>query len=1024
MAADYSLGTARGQIVLDYDDKGVKQAEGGLEKAGSSVGRFAKTAVGTLAIIGGTIAGIAVGGGISRALNIQDAEAKLRGLGNTTEDISRIMESATAAVTGTAFGLDKAATVAASAVAAGIKPGEELTKYLTLTADAATIAGVSLDEMGSIINKTTTSGKVYTDNLNQLADRGIPIFQWLQDEYGVSAEKLSEMVSNGEVDAATFRKVIEENIGGAAQASGKTVRGALSNMMAAFSRFGAIFVSGPISAAPTLLTAFNGAIDRGTKALKPFATMLGERVSAAMIALAGYIDGLDIESFANRIAAAGTRVIAVFDYIQGFISGEGSNADVGPYEDFAVFLATWAIRIGHYAQLVGGFIGYIVGYISGDGYSGVDIGWLEGPAEAIAGVLIAVGNAIKGFTGGGDISGQFSSIGESLKTLGPAFAAFGAELPNVAGAVGKLAGAGLNILTATLGFLADNIDTIIAFMPLIIAGFLAWRVANDAVVGASYALRAAELAAAPVYFANNLMRLQSVSIERQLAVAKGTANAATTMGIATTLRETVAKRASQAATIAQMVATRAASAAQWLWNAAMSANPIGIVIVAIAALVAGLIWFFTQTELGQQLWAGFTSFLGDAFSNVASFIGTAITGIVGFFQNFWNVVQTVWGGIIAFLTPIVTFFVTAFQVGIATAVSIVTGIFNFFSTTIQTVFAAVMAFIMPFVIWFATYVGPLIVAIVNLVAAIFNYLVSVVVFVWNAIMLAIQTFIAWIVATLAPIIAAVVAAVTAYFTAMWQTITMIWNAISSAIDAAVNFISNVINSVFSAISSFVMSVMGAIGAFISSVWNTIYNAISGAVNRAWGIISGVWSSISGFVRGVFNDVYNAIKGPIDRAVDVIGGIKDRIVGFFSGAASWLASAGRDIIQGLIGGIQDMIGNLTSTLNGITNLIPESKGPPEKDKVLLTPAGRMIMQGLIGGFQDEIPNMKSALGDVTQSIPLSVQQDVNANIANRRSNVTPIGNTSNVDIRVEGTENPIAWARAAARELNNSMAGAA
>jgi tape measure domain-containing protein len=46
----------------------------------------------------------------------------------------------------------------------------------------------------------------------------------------------------------------------------------------------------------------------------------------------------------------------------------------------------------------------------------------------------------------------------------------------------------------------------------------------------------------------------------------------------------------------------AAQAAQWGLNAAMSANPIGLVVAAIAALVAGLVWFFTQTELGKQVW--------------------------------------------------------------------------------------------------------------------------------------------------------------------------------------------------------------------------------------------------------------------------------------------------------------------------------------------------------------------------------------------------------------------------------------
>lgn len=43
-------------------------------------------------------------------------------------------------------------------------------------------------------------------------------------------------------------------------------------------------------------------------------------------------------------------------------------------------------------------------------------------------------------------------------------------------------------------------------------------------------------------------------------------------------------------------------AIQMLWNAVLAANPIMLVIMAIAALVAGLVWFFTMTEVGQQAW--------------------------------------------------------------------------------------------------------------------------------------------------------------------------------------------------------------------------------------------------------------------------------------------------------------------------------------------------------------------------------------------------------------------------------------
>lgn len=204
--------------------------------------KFAIAGAASATVFGAAFGKFVIAGGVSRYLNIEDAQAKLKGLGHDAESVSKVMESALNAVKGTAFGLDAAATIAASAVAAGVKSGEELTDYLGLTADAATIAGTSLSEMGSIFNKVQTGQRAYTQELNQLADRGIPIYQWLQEELGLSQEALKEMVSAGELDSATYFKVIEKNIGGAALESGKTTRGAWANMKASMSRVGAAIV--------------------------------------------------------------------------------------------------------------------------------------------------------------------------------------------------------------------------------------------------------------------------------------------------------------------------------------------------------------------------------------------------------------------------------------------------------------------------------------------------------------------------------------------------------------------------------------------------------------------------------------------------------------------------------------------------------------------------------------------------------------------------------------------------------------
>lgn len=272
----------------------------GAEKSSNSFfGGVAKWAKRGAVLVGGMVTAVgalAVGGGISRALNIEDATAKLKGLGNDTKTVEAIMNDALASVKGTAFGLDAAATTAASAVAAGIKPGRELEGYLRLTADAATIAGTSMEEMGSIINQVTSKGYAGMENLNRLTERGIPILQWLADEYGVTADELAKMVSRGEVDSETFRKVIEENIGGAALASGDTTRGAFANMMAALSRLGLAFVGDGLDGAKTFFSEITVILDGLETRIGPWVEGIQDKLGG-LVNLEGFggkfLEGLD-----------------------------------------------------------------------------------------------------------------------------------------------------------------------------------------------------------------------------------------------------------------------------------------------------------------------------------------------------------------------------------------------------------------------------------------------------------------------------------------------------------------------------------------------------------------------------------------------------------------------------------------------------------------------------------------------------------------------------------------------------------
>lgn len=205
--------------------------------AGLTLGVGASAAAATAALGG---IGVALTKGFSRLRKIDDAKFKLAALGNSAADVRKIMSSAEKSVKGTAFALDEAASAAAAAVAAGVKPGEDLTKYLTAISDTAAIAGVSFEEMASIFNKVQANGKAYTDDLQMLQDRGVPVMEYLRKQYAVTADEFQKMVEDGKVSAADFASALQANLGGAAQEMGQSLSGSISNFEAALSRAGAM----------------------------------------------------------------------------------------------------------------------------------------------------------------------------------------------------------------------------------------------------------------------------------------------------------------------------------------------------------------------------------------------------------------------------------------------------------------------------------------------------------------------------------------------------------------------------------------------------------------------------------------------------------------------------------------------------------------------------------------------------------------------------------------------------------------
>lgn len=116
--------------------------------------------------------------------------------------------------------------------------------------------------------------------------------------------------------------------------------------------------------------------------------------------------------------------------------------------------------------------------------------------------------------------------------------------------------------------------------------------------------------------------------------------AAETASTVASAANTTATSAGTAATLAHTVATKAAAAGQWLLNAAMSANPIGIVVLAIAGLVAGFIALYKNSETFRNAVNKLWTAVKEAFGKIAEVVSNVFGKVKETVSGAWDKVKT------------------------------------------------------------------------------------------------------------------------------------------------------------------------------------------------------------------------------------------------------------------------------------------------------------------------------------------------------------------------------------------------
>lgn len=434
-----------------------------------------------------------------------------------------------------------------------------------------------------------------------------------------------------------------------------------------------------------------------------------------------------------------------------------------------------------------------------------------------------------------------------------------------------------------------------------------------------------------------------------------------------------------AAEAANAAATMGASGAFGIFNAVLSANQIGLIVTAVAALTAGLVWFFTQTETGQQIWSSFVDWIKQAWQGIADFFVGLWSGISEGASTLWDGVVTTWNVYIeslkAMWNAVVTFFSDLWE-----------SIKEAASTAWTAITSAVMTVVQPFIdgfmnIWNnisdgltqvwegiklifegawefikSIFLGAILI-IIDLVTGNFDQLGVDLSLIWEGIKNGISLIWEGIKTYFSGVVDVIVGYATGVFENFSNVLSTIWEFIKTAASMAWEWIKSTVSNLITGLIQGAQNLWNNFVSFLSSIWENIKSTAS----AAWaGLKSLVLGFINGLVSGAqtaWNTMKQAVSTLVSNVTNIFNGIKNINL--------W--EAGKAILNGFLGGLKSAWEGVTNFVGGIANWIRDHKGPIEYDRKLLIPAGNAIMQGLDQGLQERFKGVKETVGGMAGEI---------------------------------------------------------
>ncbi|MCY0933627.1 phage tail protein [Streptomyces sp. H34-S4] len=225
------------------------------------------------------------------------------------------------------------------------------------------------------------------------------------------------------------------------------------------------------------------------------------------------------------------------------------------------------------------------------------------------------------------------------------------------------------------------------------------------------------------------------------------------------------------------------------------------------------------------------------------------------------------------------------------------------------------------------------------------------------------------------------------FSQLWSGIVEmlhgIWNIILGALEVFFNIgilgiagkglkaIGQLFKAGWTAVKEIGESLWASIAARFSSFLSSLSSAPGAALSAILRFFRGTWDDIKTAVSQAGEAIVSSVRTHLGSVGQFFSSLPGKILGYLSGFGSLLTDAGRRLIQGLIDGISGMIGKVKDKLKGLTDSLPDWKGPAYRDSTLLKNAGRLVIDGFIVGLESRYDAVRKSLQGLTDDVGSTV-----------------------------------------------------